>query len=262
MTHYHVDHFGGIPDLAKQVTIHRFYDRGPLGEDIKEYKDNPKMYQDYLAATGNKNITLKPGDEIKLKPVQGMPAVKLQCLASSTNVMAGKGKNNAECATATPQAEDTSDNARSVVFKLSYGNFDFFDAGDATWNTEHKLVCPANLVGEVDLYQVTHHGMNTSNNTALLRSLKPTVAIMNNGARKGGHPDVYKALRGLSSIKDIWQMHRSIPGGEQNAPADFVANPEETPDEAHMITVSVDAGKKQFTVTNQRNQKSQSYALK
>ncbi|MFN0119495.1 MAG: ComEC/Rec2 family competence protein [Blastocatellia bacterium] len=264
MTHYHVDHFGGIADLAKQVTIHRFYDRGVLGTDIREYKDNPAMYQGYLAAAGNKNITLKPGDEIKLKSAPGTPAVKLLVLAASTNVISGKkGAVNAECATATAQPEDTSDNARSVTFKLSYGNFDFFDAGDLTWNIEQKLACPANLVGEVDLYQVTHHGMNTSNNPALVRALKPTVAIMNNGPRKGGHPDTYKTLRAQASIRDVWQLHRNVTTtAEQNTTPDYIANMEEAGDEAHMVTVSVDAAKRNFTLTNQRNQKSQTYATR
>ncbi len=263
-THYHVDHFGGTPELAKLVKIGHFYDRGPLLPEIKEYTDNPQMYRDYLAAAKQKNIALKPADTISLKRASGTPPLRLLCLASGgATVHRDKQIPNAECASTKPMDEDKSDNARSVVLKLSYGAFDFLDCGDLTWNIERALVCPANEIGEIDLYQVTHHGMNTSNNPVLLRSVKPTAAIMNNGARKGGHPDVVKSLREVSSLKDLWQMHRNVAStDDQNAPADFIANPDEKPDAANMIRVSVDAAQHTFTVTNQRNQKSQSYQFK
>lgn len=40
--------------------------------------------------------------------------------------------------------------------------------------------------------------------------------------------------------------------GEQDAPAEFIANLEEQPDEGKLIAVEVDAGRKTFTVTNAR----------
>src|SRR5262249_49459970 len=157
-------------------------------------------------------------------------------------------------ASATQQAEDKSDNARSVAFLLRYGAFNFLDTGDLTWNIESKLVCPQNMIGQIDLYQVAHHGANTSNNPAMLRSIKPTVAIMNNCPRKGGHPDTVKALRDLPTLKDLWQLHRNVASAaEQNAPDEFVANLDEQNDAANMIRVSVDAAKRAFTVTNDRN---------
>ena len=269
LTHYHVDHFGGIPQLAARVKIVNFYDRGALLPEIKEYKDNPKAYADYRVAVKDKTTTLKPGDTIKLKRASGLPPVTLQVLAASRETITGKGMagaKNPACesgALGALKEEDTSDNARSVAFLLRYGAFDFYDAGDLTWNIEHKLVCPANLVGEVDLYQVTHHGMNTSNNTAVLNSLKPTVAIMNNGPRKGGSADVISAIRALPSIKAFYQGHRNIAlTPEQNAPEKFIANLEGPNDAANMITVAVDAEKKTFAVTNGRTKETLLFPIK
>jgi len=265
ITHYHTDHYGGAPELAKRVKINKFYDHGPM-TSLDEDKDFAAKYAAYRAAAKDQTITLNPGSTIKLKQAPGSPAVYLQVLASRTETIPGKqmaGAPNNECASATQQAEDKSDNARSVVFLLRYGAFDFLDTGDLTWNIEHKLVCPQNLIGEVDLYQVGHHGTNTSNNPAMLRSIKPTVAIMNNGARKGGHPDSVKALRGLPMLKDLWQVHRStVAKGDHNAPEEFIANLDDQNDAAHLIRVSVDAAKRTFTVTNDRNGKSKSYEIK
>jgi beta-lactamase superfamily II metal-dependent hydrolase len=266
MTHYHTDHYGGIPQLAARVKILNFYDRGPLLPEIKEYKDNPKAYADYRKATNDKTTTLKPGDSIKLKRASGLPPVTLQVLAANRETITDKGmagKKNPACDAVALKDEDPSDNARSVAFLLRYGAFDFYDAGDLTWNIEHKLVCPANLVGEVDLYQVTHHGMNTSNNTAVLNSLKPTVAIMNNGPRKGGSADVISALRALPSLKALYQGHRNITlTAEQNVAEEFIANLDNQNDAANLITVAVDAAKKSFAVTNARTKATKAFAIK
>lgn len=265
MTHYHSDHYGGIPELARRVKINKFYDHGPMSS-LAEDKDFAAKYAAYRAAAKDKTITLNPGDSIKLKQTSGTPPISLRVLASRgetvmSNTMAGAP--NGECASATQQAEDKSDNARSVVFLLRYGAFDFLDSGDLTWNIEHKLVCPQNLIGEIDLYQVAHHGTNTSNNVAMLRSIKPTTAIMGNGPRKGGHPGTVKALKGLPTLKDLWQVHRNVTSGaEQNAPEEFIANLDQENDAAHMIRVSVDAAKRTFTVTNDRNSKSKTYEVK
>ncbi len=265
ITHYHTDHYGGVAELAKRAKINKFYDHGPMSS-LGEDKDFATKYAAYRAAAKDQTITLNPGSSIKLKQASGTPPVTLQVLASRGETVAGKamaGKPNGECANAAMKAEDKSDNARSVVFLLRYGAFDFLDTGDLTWNIEHKLVCPQNLIGEIDLYQVGHHGANTSNNPALLRSVKPTVAIMNNGPRKGGHPDTVKALRELPMLKDLWQVHRNVASGaEQNAAEEFIANLDEQNDAAHLIRVSVDAAKRTFAVTNDRNGKSKTYEIK
>ncbi len=265
MTHYHTDHYGGIPELAKRVKINKYHDHGPM-TSLDEDKDFATKYAAYQAVTKGQSITLKPGSTIKLKQAPGMPPVTLQCLAARAETVPSKamaGKTSSDCAGAAMQEEDKSDNARSVVFILRYGAFDFLDTGDLTWNIEHKLVCPRNLIGEVDLYQVGHHGTNTSNNPVMLRAIKPTVAIMNNGPRKGGHPDSVKNVRGVSSLQDLWAVHRNITSTpEQNAAEELTANPDQQDDAAHMIRVSVDAKKREFTVTNDRNEKSKSYPLK
>ncbi len=252
MSHYHVDHFGGIPPLAVVVPVKRFYDHGPMTE-LQEDKQFAEKYAAYRGAAKDQTTTLNPGSTIALKHAPG-PKLTLSVLASRGEVVSGPPKQqNQVCGDATARPEDTSDNARSVVFVLKFGDFEFFDAGDLTWNVEAQLVCPADRVGKVDLYQVTHHGLDQSNNPVLLKTLQPTVAVMNNGARKGGSAEVVRNLKALPSVKAFYMGHRNIATTpDDNTAPELIANLEQTPDAGHAIIASVDQGARVFTVTNTR----------
>lgn len=238
-THYHTDHYGGVPALAARVPIGRFHDHGPM-ERLDEDHAFAEKYAAYVQVAKNRH-TLVPGQLIDLRGAPAGPALTLRVIAARGKTLpAANGTPNSLCDGLTRKPDDPSDNARSVGFVLSYGSFDFFDAGDLTWNVEAGLACPSNVVGAVDLYQVTHHGLDTSNNTVLLRSLAPRVAVMNNGPRKGGTAPVVRALRELPSLEALYAVHRNVATGpEDNAAPELTANLDETPDEGHMISVHV-----------------------
>src|SRR5207248_706726 len=99
---------------------------------------------------------------------------------------------------------------QGVGFLLKFGKFKFVDMGDLTWNYEKKLVCPDNLIGPVDLYQTTHHGLDRSNSPQFVWGIKPRVAVMNNGPRKGGPVSVFETLRKSPGLEDIWQGHLAL----------------------------------------------------
>ncbi len=135
---------------------------------------------------------------------------------------------------------------------LKFGDFEFFDGGDLTWNQEFNLIYPRNRVGEVDVYQVTHHGLDSSNNPAILHSLNPTVAVMNNGHKKGCAPNVCADLQDVKSLKAVFQVHKNLrhDGDKNNVQDEHIANlhgPEKC--QGHYIKLSVDKLGKSYTVT-------------
>lgn len=230
ITHWHADHYGGVARLAKLMPIHHYYDHGipdALSEDPKGF---PLLIQAYKEANQGKSTTLKPGAEITLKQAEGAPPLKLLCLCGSGEVLPepADAKENPIAKDHKPQAEDKSDNARSLGFLLSYGGFRFLDLGDLTWNIEYRLVHPSDKIGLIDVYQSTHHGLEISNNSVLVRTVQPKVAIFNNGARKGGHPSVVGTLRRLPEPPAIYQVHRNVTvGAQENTDPEFIANPDE-----------------------------------
>jgi beta-lactamase superfamily II metal-dependent hydrolase len=223
-THWHRDHVGGSTKLAELIPIKTYYDHGlptaPAQDIQAEFIDA------YRKTTQGNSKPLKPLDEIKFKSKE----VRLRVLASN-GIVAGEAADAPQIVPCgsdfKPVAEDKSDNAKSIAILVTYRRFKYFNGGDLTWNVENKLVCPQNLPGAVDVYQVNHHGMDSSNNPTLVRALNPQVAVINNGPKKGGEVRTFAVLKEIPKV-DIYQLHRNLQTTDKdNAPSEFVANDEE-----------------------------------
>jgi competence protein ComEC len=255
VTHYHVDHAGGVPNLVAEIPVKNFVDHGTSFETDALAT---KIVGAYTAAIGKANhLVLKPGGKI---PMRGLNITVLTAAGDQiAKALPGAGKANPECANVKPKEADPSENARSLGSLITFGKFRMIDLGDLTWNKENSLACPANLVGTVDLYLTTHHGLNQSNNPALVRALHPRVAIMNNGATKGGSPEAWQTIHASPGLQDFWQVHYSVEGAvANNAGEQFIANPDEKNDAGNYLKVSAQTDGS-FTVTNSRNNFSKTY---
>ena len=260
-THFHSDHIGAMPALAQMIPIGAYLDHGESVEIARP--DVAAVYSAYVERSSGKRRILKPGDRI---PLAG---VEVQVIMSGGQAIAKKLKGggptttaaNNDCADFVAHAPDSDpDNDQSVGFLLTFGKFDFIDLGDLTWNYEQKLVCPNNLIGTVDLYQTTHHGLDRSNSPQFMRAIQPKVVVMNNGPRKGGAPSVFETLRKSAVLEDIWQGHLALGTAKEiNTDERMIANLEPTAEcSGNLLKASV-AADGTFTMTNLRNGFSKSY---
>lgn len=231
LTHYHVDHVGGVEGLAKLIPIKHFIDHGPTVEPNEQVPGFQAMYKGLIEKAGpGAHTVVKPGDKI---PISGL---NVEVITSAGEVLKkpipgapGAGKPNPECASFKKQAENTDpENAQSISLVYAYGKFRTINMGDFVFNKEVELMCPNNPVGTVDLYLTSHHGTDQSGSAVLVHALQPRVAIMHNGTRKGGAIPVYKVLYSSPGLEDLWQLHWSYTGGlEYNTPGIYIANIED-----------------------------------
>jgi beta-lactamase superfamily II metal-dependent hydrolase len=267
ISHWHGDHVGGLPALAKLLPLGTFYDHG----DGVEQTDRP-LYEGYKAIAGTKRHIAKPGETITLGDV------RVRVLVSEGPVIADAvtgGAANPLCANAVRQEPAAPENIRMVGLAINYGPFKMATLGDADWSREMELACPVNKLGRINLYTINRHGsLDNSGAPALLGAIQPQVIVVNNGPRKGLGQKVavkyvtrqgetpapyelnsYLRLAKLPAIEGIWQGHRSLldadPG--HNTAPDMIANLEEgAADQGYTITAAVSADGT-FTITNSRN---------
>jgi competence protein ComEC len=248
VTHYHTDHVGGVPELARRVSIGEFLDHGPNREDSASTREG---YAAYLKAIGDKpHRVLHPGDTID---IPGLRTIVLTADGQHIGSVPGiKPVPNPYCASERQWPADPTENARSVGILITYGRFRFLDLGDLTGQKEVALVCPDDPIGTVDLYLVTHHGMNLSNARAIVDAVHPRVAIMNNGAHKAGMPEAWQTVHDSPGLIDLWQLHTAENSDQaHNSPAPLIANLAGTgSDGAYLKVTARDDGS--FSVTNTR----------
>jgi competence protein ComEC len=226
ITHWHGDHFGGVAELAKRIPIKHFIDHGANVQPAPAADDFiAKVYPELYAKA--RHTVVKPGDKIA---VAGLD-VRVVTAAGETikTALPGAGAPNPYCASF-KAGENNAEDPMSVGVHIKFGKFRTVHLGDLTKNKEFELMCPNNRIGAIDLLLGLHHGLNSSNSEVMVHATHPRVAIINNGTRKGGQPDVMMVLHTSPGLEDLWQMHFSqLSGQEYTVPSIFIANMSDDP---------------------------------
>jgi len=231
-THWHGDHFGGMGELAARMPIQHFVDHGPnvqpaAATDEFLAKTYPQLY------ASARHTVAKPGTRISVAGVDVV--VVTSAGATIADALPGAGAANPYCSSFKP-GENNAEDPMSVGTYVRFGKFRTIHLGDLTKNKEFELMCPNNRIGTVDVLLGLHHGVDTSNSEVLVHALRPRVAIMNNGTRKGGQPEVMKTVHSAPGLEDLWQMHFSqLSGQEYTVPGMFIANVLDEPSAAMAV---------------------------
>ena len=257
LTHFHQDHAGGITQLAAKIPIGTVIDHGENREHADAATEQTwQDYQKFLAKDNVKRLIVRPGDVL---PLQGIEA---RVISSDGELidkpLPGAGGANTSCKDSDRHPADQTENLRSLGTIITFGKLRILDLGDLTWDKEMELMCPINRLGTIDIYIVSHHGWNQSNSPALLNGIAPRVAIMDNGAAKGGSPSSWDIIKKSPRLADFWQLHFSNEGGAaHNSAESFIANLP-GPDAGNYLKLTASRNGS-FEVFNSRTQGSKHY---
>lgn len=257
ITHFHVDHVGGVPNLVQKVKVGEFLDHGVNREDSDITRHD---YAAYVKAIGDTpRRTVHPGDRID---IPGLSTIVVAADGEHINAVPGVTPTaNPYCASEPKWDLDQTENPRSAGILVRFGRFRFLDLGDLTKAKEIPLVCPQNVIGHVDLYLVNHHGFNLSNSKAFVDALAPRVAIMDNGAHKAGSPEAWQTVHESPGLEDLWMLHTAEDSdAAHNSASALIANLKGGSDGAYFKVVASQDGS--FSVTNSRTGKTKAYAKK
>jgi competence protein ComEC len=257
ITHFHHDHDGGVSDLAQLIPIQAFVDHGsPHPHASATNPDTRAAFAAYekIRSKASRHIQPRPGDRLPLSDVE--VTVVSSAGATLAKPLAGAGAANTACPAHPMAPADRDENPRSTGVLVRYGKFRFLDVGDLTGAPLFNLVCPQNKIGQVDAYLVAHHGGADAAEPATFAALHPRVAVINNGAYKGGRHELFDAIHRATGIEGVWQLHTSADAGELNFPPEYIANTDESG--AHWIKLVASADGS-FRVLNERTKQSKPY---
>ncbi len=255
LTHYHADHTGGVPELAQTIPVGTFIDHGPSRETTGATEGFYEAYQKVLAGGRYGHIVAKPGETL---PISGMNVLVISADGQLIDhPLPGAGEPNPYCKASETRPADQTENARSLGVLITFGKLKILDLGDLTWAKEMELMCPVNKLGKVDVLVVSHHGLFQSSSPALVDAVAPRVAIMNNGATKGGSTPTFETLAKTPGLETLWQLHFANDAGAHNTAAEYIANPAGT-DAASYLKLTADPGGS-FAIFNSRTGATKDY---
>ena len=257
-SHFHTDHVGGLAGLDARVPIRTIVDHGDSVE--MDTERGGRLWQEYLRLAGDRRRSIAPGDKLPFTGIEFTFVGAHRELIDSPERRAP----NPRCAGVESPEPDMGENGHSLGYMISLGAFQFLNLGDMTPDREYALACPENRLGIVDLWQVPHHGGYGAIRPELAGALEPTVAVINNGPRKGGTPDSLSVIQRTAEVGDVWQSHRAMmDNAAHNTDEPLTANlTEEDECRGHWIKATVAADGRSWTMTNGRTGYSRNYLAK
>ena len=187
LTHMDADHISAVQELLEMEekgSSEIFIENIAVPGILKE-KEKWKELKALAEQKGTRILYVNAGDVFKIK------GVRLQCLHPSGDFVSD------------------SENAASLVLKVTYGMFDLLLTGDVEGEGEKKMAeaCGKEL-GDVDILKVAHHGSKGSTSEEFLKVCPAKYAVISCGEKnRYGHP--HEELLARLSGKIIFQTKDS-----------------------------------------------------
>jgi beta-lactamase superfamily II metal-dependent hydrolase/predicted extracellular nuclease len=201
LTHYHVDHDGGLTEVinAGRLDGGIAYDNGDGPNVVPPVPTNSTgtaftAYKNAIASRSGAvtRTTILPGQVIDLGG-----GMKATCIVAGGNLASGGNV----------YVSGTDLNSSSISTLMEFNGFDILISGDMTGGgqtttakTPDVETFAGQLVGDVDFVQLDHHGSTTANQRRFLSQLKAEGSLASIGATNTfGHPNRETANKYLNT---------------------------------------------------------------
>jgi hypothetical protein len=242
LTHLHGDHAGdpryrdtprskfgdyrlvGISDVGETIPVRRTIDRAYPDYNYPAPLDDPQQlnYRAFvkaLIARGGIAERFQPGSSSQIRLLHDpseFPSFVVRNLAANGEVWTGTADETRQHFPALRNLtarEYPTENMCSLGFRLSYGKFDYFTAGDMTFDTNYgsqpwrDIETPvAQAAGPVDAAVANHHGYVDATGPGFVAALRPRCWVIN--AWDSSHPSATAMNNMLSP--DLYPGERDI----------------------------------------------------
>ena len=161
ISHMHKDHINGLEDFVKKYNVGIIIYAKP--------KDESPAYQNFKEMLISHNINSK---EVKAGEIINVGKIKVQVLLPDENYIVAPDEIN----------------ANSLVCIITVGDKKMLYMGDASVETEEKLIKQNIDMKNVFILKVGHHGSKTSTSHKFIQVVQPKHAIISALKKYYGHP--------------------------------------------------------------------------
>ncbi len=158
-THPHADHIGGLIQVLETFPVEKVL--------MPQIQHTSKTYEDFINSILN--------NDTETAVIYAEDGLHTQVGNFTAEILA-------------PFNNTTDLNNNSVVVKLNYEEYSFLFTGDIEEEVENEILNKGFNV-DVDILKVAHHGSSTSNSEEFIKSVSPSISVIQVGLDNDyGHP--------------------------------------------------------------------------
>ena len=192
LTHPQSDHYSGLIEVFKDYSVDSF-----LASEIDNSTQGYEVLKKVVGGTGVKVVNPTEGQNVSIGLISLDILNGWQDDQNSENVLG-----------ATSTKKDLND--YSIVFNLSFGEFDALFTGDIGPKISQELV-KQGVIRDIDYLKIPHHGSKNGMTEEFLAASNPEMAVMSLGANnRFGHP--HKEILDMLSNKNLKTFRTDLMG--------------------------------------------------